>query len=51
MGRLAIGRGSGVKRVGGTKVARVLALVSALLFLYFAGVVFFRGWTELRAAG
>ncbi|HXU04646.1 MAG TPA: LysE family transporter [Polyangia bacterium] len=39
------------ERVGGRKVARVLAVVSALLFLYFAGVVFLRGWVEMRALG
>ena len=36
-------------RVGGQKVARALALVSALLFVYFAGVVFVRGWIDVRA--
>ena len=39
-----------LQRVGGQKVARALALVSALLFLYFAGVVFVRGWIDVRAA-
>jgi len=38
-----------LQRVGGQKVARALALVSALLFLYFAGVVFVRGWLDVRA--
>jgi L-lysine exporter family protein LysE/ArgO len=45
------GAAAALSRAGGTKVARGLALVSALLFLYFAGVVFLRGWTELRAVG
>jgi len=37
-----------LQRVGGQKVARALALVSALLFLYFAAVVFVRGWIDVR---
>jgi hypothetical protein len=39
-----------LQRVGGQKVTRALALVSALLFLYFAAVVFVRGWIDVRAA-
>jgi L-lysine exporter family protein LysE/ArgO len=37
-------------RIGGGKVARALAFVSALLFLYFAGLVFLRGWVSVRGA-
>jgi L-lysine exporter family protein LysE/ArgO len=36
-----------LKGVGGPKVARGLAAISALLFLYFAGVVFVRGLTDV----
>lgn len=39
-----------LERVGGVKVARALAFVSALLFLTFAVVVFVRGWIDLHAA-
>jgi len=38
-----------LKRVGGASLARALALVSAVLFLFFAVTVFVRGWTQLRA--
>jgi L-lysine exporter family protein LysE/ArgO len=38
-----------LQRVGGRKVARVLAFISAVLFLYFAAVVFVRGWMDVRA--
>jgi L-lysine exporter family protein LysE/ArgO len=38
-----------LRRLGGRRVARVLAFVSALLFLYFAVVVFVRGWTQMRS--
>ena len=37
-------------RAGGRQVARSLSFVSALLFLYFAGLVFLRGWTDVRGA-
>jgi L-lysine exporter family protein LysE/ArgO len=37
-----------LKGVGGARVARALASISALLCLYFAGVVFFRGLAEVR---
>jgi len=40
-----------LERVGGRRVARVLAFVSTLLFLYFAVVVFRRGWADIRAIG
>jgi L-lysine exporter family protein LysE/ArgO len=43
------GAGNLLQRVGGTRVARVLAFVSALLFLYFAFIVFQRGWADVRA--
>jgi L-lysine exporter family protein LysE/ArgO len=48
---LLAGAASLLERVGGRRVARVLALVSALLFLYFAFVVFRRGWSDVRAIG
>jgi len=38
-----------VKNVLGTRLVQALALVSALVFLYFAGVVFLRGLREVRA--
>jgi L-lysine exporter family protein LysE/ArgO len=37
-------------RIGGRKVTRGLAFVSALLFLYFAGLVFLRGMTTVRGS-
>jgi len=45
------GAASMLERVGGRRVARVLAFVSTLLFLYFAVVVFRRGWADIRAIG
>jgi L-lysine exporter family protein LysE/ArgO len=37
-------------RAGGRRVARGLSLVSALLFLYFAVLVFVRGWIDVRGS-
>jgi len=37
-------------RMGGRRVTRGLAFLSALLFLYFAGLVFLRGWTTVRGS-
>jgi L-lysine exporter family protein LysE/ArgO len=45
---LLAGAAAALQRIGGQKVARALALVSALLFLYFAAVVFVRGWITVR---
>jgi len=45
------GAASLLERVGGRRVARALAFVSAVLFLYFALVVFRRGWSDVRAIG
>jgi hypothetical protein len=39
-----------LKRVLGAHLLRVLSLVAALLFLYFAGIVFLEGLREAGAA-
>jgi L-lysine exporter family protein LysE/ArgO len=37
-----------LRRVSGARLVRVLSLVSSVVFLYFAALVFWRGWNERR---